>query len=39
VVLFYGNRDWDDVAFRDDLEQVKDRLNLIVVACLLFAAA
>jgi predicted ferric reductase len=31
VVLFYGNRDWDDVAFRDELEQLTDRLNLTLV--------
>ena len=31
VVLFYGNRDWDGVAFRDELEQLKDRLTLTVV--------
>ena len=31
VVLFYGNRDWDDVAFRDDLERLKDRLDLTLV--------
>jgi ferredoxin-NADP reductase len=31
VVLFYGNREWDDVAFRDDLEQLKNRLDLTLV--------
>jgi predicted ferric reductase len=31
VLLFYGNRDWDDVAFREELEQLEDRLNLTVV--------
>src|SRR3954453_8210173 len=31
AVLFYGNRDWDDVAFRDDLERLKDRLDLTLV--------
>ena len=31
VVLFYGNREWDDVAFREELEQLEDRLNLSVV--------
>jgi ferredoxin-NADP reductase len=31
VVLFYGNREWDDVAFRDDLERLKDRLDLTLV--------
>jgi predicted ferric reductase len=31
VVLFYGNRDWDDVAFRDDLERLRERLDLTLV--------
>jgi predicted ferric reductase len=31
VVLFYGNRDWDEVAFRDELEQLKERLDLTLV--------
>jgi predicted ferric reductase len=31
VVLFYANRDWDGVAFRDDLEALKPRLDLAVV--------
>jgi predicted ferric reductase len=31
VVLVYGNREWGDVAFRDDLEQLKDRLDLTLV--------
>jgi ferredoxin-NADP reductase len=31
VLLFYGNRDWDDVAFRDELEQLEDRLNFTLV--------
>jgi ferredoxin-NADP reductase len=31
VLLFYGNRDWDDVAFRDELEQLKDGLNLSLI--------
>lgn len=31
VLLFYGNREWDDVAFRDDLERLKDRLDLTLV--------
>jgi predicted ferric reductase len=31
VVLFYANRDWDGVAFRDELERLKDRLSLTVV--------
>jgi predicted ferric reductase len=31
VLLFYANREWDGVAFRDELEQLKDRLTLTVV--------
>lgn len=31
VLLFYGNRDPDDVAFREELEQLTDRLNLTLV--------
>ena len=31
VVLVYANRDWDGVAFREALEQLKDRLVLTVV--------
>jgi predicted ferric reductase len=31
VLLFYGNRDWDDVAFRDELEQLTTRLNFTLV--------
>jgi predicted ferric reductase len=31
VLLFYGNREWDDAAFRDELEQLRDRLNLTLV--------
>jgi ferredoxin-NADP reductase len=31
VVLFYGNREWDDVAFREELEQLTASLNLTVV--------
>jgi predicted ferric reductase len=31
VLLFYGNREWDDVAFRDDLERLKERLDLTLV--------
>ncbi|HEX5618970.1 MAG TPA: ferric reductase-like transmembrane domain-containing protein [Solirubrobacteraceae bacterium] len=31
VVLFYGNRDWDDVAFRDELEQLKHQVDLTLV--------
>jgi predicted ferric reductase len=31
VLLFYANRDWDGVAFRDEIEQLKGRLSLTVV--------
>jgi predicted ferric reductase len=31
VLLFYANRDWDGVAFREELERLKDRLTLSVV--------
>lgn len=31
VVLFYGNSDWESVAFRDEVEHLRDRLNLKVV--------
>jgi len=31
VLLFYANRDWDGVAFREALEELKERLSLTVV--------
>ena len=31
VLLFYGNREWDDVAFRDELERLRERLDLTLV--------
>ena len=31
VLLVYGNGEWDDVAFRDELERLKDRLDLTLV--------
>ena len=31
VLLFYANGEWDGVAFRDELEQLRDRLALTVV--------
>ena len=31
AVLFYANREWDGVAFREELEGLKDRLALTVV--------
>jgi predicted ferric reductase len=34
VVLLYGNRDWDSVTFREELEVLAQRLNLTVVTVL-----
>ena len=31
VLLFYGNRTWDDVAFREELDALRDRLDLTLV--------
>jgi predicted ferric reductase len=31
VVLFYANGAWEGVAFRDELDRLKDRLSLVVV--------
>ncbi|MBB4661797.1 ferric reductase-like transmembrane domain-containing protein [Conexibacter arvalis] len=31
VLLFYGNRAWDEVAFRDELDRLRDRLDLTLV--------
>jgi predicted ferric reductase len=31
ALLFYANGEWDGVAFREDLEQLQDRLDLTVV--------
>jgi predicted ferric reductase len=31
VVLIYGSNSWDDITFREELEVLKGRLNLIVV--------
>jgi len=31
VSLFYGNKTWDDVIFREELELLKDRLNLRLI--------
>lgn len=31
VVLFYANREWEGVAFREELERLRDRLDLDVV--------
>jgi predicted ferric reductase len=30
-VLFYGNKDWSEVTFREELEDLKGRLNLKIV--------
>jgi predicted ferric reductase len=34
VVLLYGNRDWDSVTFREELEALALRLNLAIVTVL-----
>jgi predicted ferric reductase len=34
VVLLYGNRDWESVTFREELEALTPRLNLTVVTVL-----
>jgi predicted ferric reductase len=31
TVLFYANGEWEGVAFRDELDRLKDRLSLVVV--------
>jgi predicted ferric reductase len=31
VLLFYGNREWEEVAFRDELDRLRDRLDLTLV--------
>ena len=31
VILLYGNKDWDAVTFREELDALKKRLNLTVV--------
>lgn len=31
VILFYSNRSWDDVTFREELEELRGRLDLEVV--------
>lgn len=31
VVLFYGSKNWDNTTFREDLEALKQRLNLRVI--------
>jgi predicted ferric reductase len=34
VLLFYGEKRWDDVAFREELDELKERLKLDVVVVL-----
>jgi ferredoxin-NADP reductase len=31
VILLYGNKDWDTVTFREDLDALKKRLDLTIV--------
>lgn len=31
LVLFYANRDWESITFREELEELKGRLNLQVI--------
>jgi ferredoxin-NADP reductase len=31
VILFYGSKDWDSITFREELENLKARLDLTVV--------
>jgi NAD(P)H-flavin reductase len=31
VILLYGNKDWESIIFRDELESLKPRLDLKVV--------
>jgi predicted ferric reductase len=31
VILLYGSKDWDSITFREELEALKERLNLTVV--------
>jgi predicted ferric reductase len=31
AILVYGNRDWESVAFRDEIERLEQRMNLVVV--------
>ena len=34
VILLYGSRDWESITFREELEALKERLNLTVVHAL-----
>jgi ferredoxin-NADP reductase len=31
VILLYGNRDWDSITFREEIEDLQTRVNLSVV--------
>jgi len=31
LLLVYGNREWDDIIFREELEELKGKLNLTIV--------
>ena len=31
VILFYGNQTWEDTTFREDIDALKERLNMVVV--------
>jgi predicted ferric reductase len=31
AVLFYGSRDWESIIFREELEALKERLNLTLI--------
>jgi predicted ferric reductase len=31
VVLFYGSKDWESIIFREELEALKERLNLTLI--------
>jgi ferredoxin-NADP reductase len=31
VILIYGSRDWESITFREELEELKTRLNLTIV--------
>jgi len=31
VILFYGSKDWESITFREELEELRSRLNLMIV--------
>jgi len=35
VILLYGSKDWESITFREQLEALKERLNLKIVHVLL----